>query len=183
MPTVMVSPVFGDSPATSNSFSTDGAASRPAAFAGAISALGVRVAFFSPKPSWTAPSLTCRTRQGPASITVHGTLVPSSAKTRVIPSFRPMSPLVMASPHLDLDIHPGGQVELGQGVHRLRTRIVDVEQPLVGAELELLTALLVDVRAAQHRPPFDLGGERDRPGHLRAGLLGGTHDVSGGLVE
>src|SRR6478752_7579890 len=181
--TVMVSPDFGDSPATPNSRSTDGAASTPAALAWPASAFGVRVAFFSPKPSCTLPSFTWKTRQGPASITVHGTLSPFSMKTLVMPSLRPISPLVMASPHLDLDIHPCGQVELGQGVHGLRTRIVDVEQPFVGAELELLAALLVDMRAPQHRPALDLRRERDGAGHLRAGLLGGPRVVSGGLVE
>ena len=57
---------------------------------------------------------------------------------------------------LDLDVHAGRQVELGQRVHRLRAGVVDVEQALVGAELELLAALLVHVRAAQHRPALDL---------------------------
>ena len=56
-----------------------------------------------------------------------------------------LPPLVL---QLDLDVDAGGEVELHQRVDRLRRRIDDVEQALVGADLELLAALLVDVRRA-----------------------------------
>src|SRR6201986_5368041 len=46
---------------------------------------------------------------------------------------------------LDLDVDARGEVELHQRVHGLRGRIDDVEQALVGAHLELLAALLVDM--------------------------------------
>src|SRR5687767_12780914 len=114
---------------------------------------------------------------------VTGTATPSSEKTRVMPSFRPMRPLVIASPNLDLDVHAGRQIELGQRIHGLGPGIVDVEQPLVGAELELLPALLVHVRAPQHRPPLHLDRERDGAGDLGAGLLDGADDIGRGLVE
>src|SRR3990170_5185719 len=114
---------------------------------------------------------------------VTGTAEPSSVKTRVIPSLRPMSPFVIALPDLDLDVDAGGKIELGQRVHRLGPGIVDIEQPLVGAELELLPALLVDVRAPQHGPPFHLYRKRDRPRDLRPGLLDRANDVRGGLIE
>ena len=39
----------------------------------------------------------------------------------------------------DLDIDPGGEVELHERVYGLRRRIDDIKQPLVGADLELLT--------------------------------------------
>ena len=52
---------------------------------------------------------------------------------------------------LDLDVDAGGEVELHQRVHGLRRRVDDVEQPLVRADLELLAALLVDVRRAVAR--------------------------------
>jgi hypothetical protein len=39
---------------------------------------------------------------------------------------------------LDLDIDPGGQVQLPQRVDGLLSRIQDVEQSLVGPDLELL---------------------------------------------
>jgi hypothetical protein len=47
---------------------------------------------------------------------------------------------------LDLDVDACGEVELHKCVDRLRCRIDDIEEPLVRAHLELLTALLVDVR-------------------------------------
>src|SRR2546426_2600561 len=48
-------------------------------------------------------------------------------------------------------------------------------------QLELLAALLVDVRAPQHGPELPLGGQRDRSGDLGAGLFGRAHDVGRGL--
>src|SRR5512138_893571 len=166
--------------------STCGATSSPAFLAWPSSALVARDFRRAPKPSCTPPSRTCTTRQGPASITVTGTAVPSSWKTRVIPSFRPISPLVISRARLfdlDLDVHPGGQVELRQRIHRLRTRIVDVQEPLVRAQLELLPALLIDVRAPEHGPALGLDRQRDRARDLGPGLLGGAHDVRGGLIE
>src|SRR5439155_1090610 len=85
--------------------------------------------------------------------------------------------------HLDLDVHPGRQIELGERIDRLRSRVQDVDQPLVGLQLELLAALLVDVRAPEHRPQLPLGGQRNGPRDLRAGLLGRAHDVGGGLID
>src|SRR5439155_181800 len=46
---------------------------------------------------------------------------------------------------LDLDVDAGGQVELHQRVHGLGGGIDDVEEPLVGAHLELLARGLVHV--------------------------------------
>src|SRR3954468_20616188 len=46
---------------------------------------------------------------------------------------------------LDFDVYAGGQIELHQRIDRLRRRLHDVEQPLVGPHLELLARLLVDV--------------------------------------
>jgi hypothetical protein len=70
-------------------------------------------------------------------------------------SFRhPMIPAISgaASVHLDLDVDAGRQIQLRQRVDRLRPGIDDVDHPLVRLQLELLAALLVDVRRAQHRP-------------------------------
>src|SRR5207247_3208615 len=83
----------------------------------------------------------------------------------------------------DLDVHPGRQIELGERIDRLGSRVQDVDQPLVGLQLELLAALLVDVRAPEHRPQLPLGGQRNGPRDLRAGLLGRAHDVGGGLID
>src|SRR6185437_16970955 len=56
-------------------------------------------------------------------------------------------------------------------------------QPLVGAQLELLPALLVDMRTAEHGPPLGLDGKRDWTRHLGAGLLGRADDVRRGLIQ
>src|SRR5688572_7402297 len=159
MPTVISLPGAGASPTSSKLRTTCGDPSRPAFAAWPAIALVVRTFRRLPKPSCTAWSRTCTTRHGPASMIVTGTALPSSTKTRVIPSFRPISPFVIGSPDLDLDVDAGRQIQLGQRVHRLRARVVDVEQPLVRAQLELLPALLVDVRAPQHGPPLHLHGE------------------------
>src|SRR5438445_4009513 len=162
--------------------STRGAVSRPARFTCPARALCVRFGFFAPKPSWSWAAVTCTTGHGPASITVTGTWAPSASNTRVMPSFRPMSPF-MSLFDLDLDVHARGQVELGQGIDRLGARIENVDQPLVRLELELLSAFLVDVRAAQHRPQLPLGRQRDGSRDLRARLLGRADDVGRGLVD
>src|SRR5512145_505576 len=84
---------------------------------------------------------------------------------------------------LDLDVDAGRQVELHEGIDRLRRRIDDVEQPLVRAHLELLAALLVDMRRAVDRETLDSGGQRDRPAHLRAGPLGRVDDLARGRIQ
>src|SRR5213075_2361047 len=153
-----------------------GVVSTPPFFTCPARALGARVAFFAPKPSSARPSPTEMTGHGPASITVTGICVPAASKTRVIPSLRPISPF-MALLDLDLYIHPCGQIEFCECVHGLRPRIENVDQPLVRLELELLAALLVDVRTPQHGPELPFGGQRDRAGNLCAGFLGRAHDV------
>src|SRR5688572_10466959 len=108
-------------------------------------------------------------------MTVTGTARPSSVYTCVMPTFLPMIPWtdmrlplcsrqstvdrrqfallgVLLAESLDLHVHAGGEVQLHEGVDGLRARLEDVQQPLVGADLELLAALLVHVRRAQHRP-------------------------------
>ena len=62
-------------------------------------------------------------------------------------------------------------------------RLENVEKTLVGTNLELLTRLLVDVRAAEDRVARDVGGERDRPSDAGARALRGLDDVVGRLVE
>src|SRR5262245_49378155 len=84
---------------------------------------------------------------------------------------------------LDLDVDTRRQVELHQRVKRLLRGIEDVQQPLVGADLELLARLLVDVRRAQNAELVDLGGQRNGARHLGARALGGVDDLAGRLVE
>src|SRR5882672_2277549 len=121
--------------------------------------------------------------------TVTGTCSPPSVKTRVIPIFCAITPERMCGcpylprSELDLDVDAGGKIELHQRVHRLRRRIDDVEQALVGAHLELLAALLVDMRRPVDREFLDPGRQRNRAAHLRAGALGGRHDLARRCIE
>src|SRR5262249_43857630 len=84
---------------------------------------------------------------------------------------------------LDFHVYARAQVELHQGVERLLGGLEDVEQPLVGADLELLARLLVHVRGAQHRELVDPRRQRDGSHHLRAGALRGLDDLAGRLIE
>src|ERR1700761_4520551 len=58
---------------------------------------------------------------------------------------------------LDLDVDTGGQVELHQSIDGLRGRVDNIEKALVGAHLELLAALLVDVRRMCEGALLDVG--------------------------
>src|SRR5688572_22356846 len=84
---------------------------------------------------------------------------------------------------LDLDVDAGRQVELHQRVDRLRSGLDDVEQPLVGTDLELLAALLVYVRRAIDGELLDPARQRDRPAHLRARPLRRRHDLRRRQIE
>src|SRR5262252_4493435 len=130
------------------------------------------------------------TWQLPRRSTVTGTCSPASVNTRVIPIFCAITPERMSPSssganrlELDLDVDAGRKVELHQGVDGLRRRIDDVEQTLVRAHLELLAALLVDVRRAVHRELLDLGRQRNRATDLSAGALGRVDDLAGRRIE
>src|SRR5258706_10525744 len=102
-----------------------------------------------------------------------------------MPNFCVMTPvrIVLASLELDLDIDTGRQVELHQRVHGLWCRIDDVEKPLMGADLELLAALLVHMGRTVDRKALDARGQRNGSAHLRARALGRVHDLLGGVIE
>src|SRR5215217_1751383 len=111
-----------------------------------------------------------------------------------MPSFcaiRPVRPVLEAMvgcsfgppSDLDLDVHAGREVELHQRVHRLRRGVDDVEEPAVRPDLELLAALLVDVRRAVDREPLDLRRQRYGAADARARPLGRAHDLPRAAVE
>src|SRR3546814_11880212 len=81
------------------------------------------------------------------------------------------------------DVCSSDLIELHQRVDRLRSRVDDVEQALMRPDLELLAALLVDVRRAQHRELLDACRQRNRPAYLRTGALRRPGDLRGRLAE
>src|SRR5262249_55597566 len=83
----------------------------------------------------------------------------------------------------DLDVDAGGEVELHQGINRLRRRIDDIEESFMRAHFELLAAFLVDMRRAVDGEFLDLGRQRNRPTNLRAGALGGVDDFARRRIE
>src|SRR5262249_22319272 len=87
------------------------------------------------------------------------------------------------SSQLDLDIDAGRQIELHQRVDGLRRRIDNVEQTLMGSHLELLAALLVDVRRTVDGELLDAGRQRNGSANLRAGALGRVHDLTRRRIE
>src|SRR6185437_7433280 len=91
--------------------------------------------------------------------------------------------LVLLAEGFDFDVHAGGEVELHERVHGLRGGFEQIEEALVGAHLELLAALLVHVRGAEHGEAVDGGGQGDGAGDFGAGAAGGIDDLLGGGVE
>src|SRR6266487_3531516 len=118
------------------------------------------------------------TGHGPASRTVTRSTRPSSRKSWVMPSFLARIAAIRSPGESDLDVDAGGEVvEALEGVDRLRRRLVDVDQPLVGADLEVLARVLVLERRPDHAVDVLLRRQRDRPGHGGAGALGRFDDL------
>ena len=130
--------------------------------------------------------------QGPASITVTGTIFPSCENKRVTPSFFPMISLTISAAYpwfnisimvlgyeLQLYFHvdPGCQIQFHQGIHRLLGRVQDIEEPFVSSNLKLFPRFLVDMRGSQHGEALDMGGQRDRARDVRPGSLRRVHDL------
>src|SRR5437016_10306664 len=99
-----------------------------------------------------------------------------------MPSFLPTMPFTPPS-ELDLDVDAGREVEPHQRVDRLRRGRVDVDQPLVRPDLEVLARVLVLERAADHGEHVLLRRQRDGTGDGSAGSLGRLDDLRRRLVE
>src|SRR5215813_9248610 len=97
-----------------------------------------------------------------------------------MPSFLPRMPFIS---ELDLDVDAGREVEPHERVDRLRGRRVDVDQPLVRADLEVLPRVLVLERRADHAVHVLLRRQRHGTGDGGAGALSRVDDVLGGLVD
>src|SRR6202011_6017750 len=84
---------------------------------------------------------------------------------------------------LDFDVNAGGEVELHQRVHGLRRRIDNVEKTLVRAHLELLAALLVDMRRTVDGELLDAGRQRNWSANLGTGPFRRVHDLTRRRIE
>src|ERR1700752_37298 len=108
---------------------------------------------------------------GPALTTVTGTTRLFSSNTCVIPSLVPRIPflaMVFASLLLNVDVDAGGKVDAHQRVDSLRRLVEDVDQPLMGAHLEVLPRVLVLVRGSDDAIHVFLGRQRHRADHAGA---------------
>src|SRR5690349_23308821 len=110
-----------------------------------------------------------------------------SSKTWVIPSFSPRSPrnvLAMSGvPLLDVHVDRGRQVDAHERVDRLRRRVEDVDEPLVGAHLEVLARVLVLVRRADDAVHVLLRRQRHRADDARTRLGHRVDDAPRGGVD
>src|SRR5438045_6856083 len=106
---------------------------------------------------------------------------PQSGQRRVGVSFTTLAP--HAKRLLYLYVNTRRQIQAHESVDRLLGRLQDVDEALVGPDLELLLGVLVDERAADYRELLDLGGQRHGACHQRACALGGLHYLLCRLVE
>src|ERR687885_1932376 len=84
----------------------------------------------------------------------------------------------------DLDVDSRREVvETLERVDRLRRRLVDVDEPLVRADLEVLARVLVLERRADHAVDVLLRGQRNRAGHGRAGAGRRLDDLLGRRLD
>ena len=67
---------------------------------------------------------------------------------------------LQAGLQLDFDLYAGGEFQAHQSLNGLVAGPENVDQSLVGAHLELLTAVLVLVHSAQNGDNLLLGGQR-----------------------
>src|ERR1700750_1439865 len=107
----------------------------------------------------------------------------SGAHRRASCSFCPLSADGIQKSELDFDVDAGSQIELHQSIDGLRCRIHNVEKALVGAHLELLAALLVDMRRTVDGELLDARRQRNRSANLCAGPLRRVHDLTRRRIE
>ena len=91
--------------------------------------------------------------------------------------------MLLTGSDLDGDVHAGREIELTELINRLGGGFEDVEEALVGADLELVHRLFVNVRGAVDRELLDTGRKRDGSGYLRTCALGGLHNFKSGDVK
>ena len=84
---------------------------------------------------------------------------------------------------LDLNIHTGRQVQLGQRIHRPGRGRIDVQQTLVRMQLELLTSLLVHVWRTQYGKDLFAGRQGNRSRYHSARTTDGFYDLFSGFIH
>jgi hypothetical protein len=84
---------------------------------------------------------------------------------------------------LDRDIDASRQVQPGQRVYGLRCRFQDVNQALMGPDLEMFTRVFVHVGTSNHAKSADVGRQRYRSGDSRPSPFGRFHNLPGGKVQ
>src|SRR3954447_5375041 len=84
---------------------------------------------------------------------------------------------------LDLDVDAGRQLDALQAVDGLGVGIDDVDQALVNPHLEVLTRVLVDVRATNDRVAMLVGRKRNWATNRCAGARDRLDDLAGRLVD
>src|SRR5215218_8042312 len=109
--------------------------------------------------------LTAVIRFGSTSMTVMPTSVPSSWNAWVICFLRPNTAVAINLRRLYLYVHAGRQVEPLQRVDRARCGLLDIYEPLVRVQLEVLAGVFVPVGTPDHRVPAALGRQRDGAEH------------------
>src|ERR1700712_2585041 len=117
-------------------------------------------------------------------MTVTGTMRFFSSQSWVMPSLVPSSPFTLRSmvmcrtSELDLDVDARREVESHQRVDGLRRGVEDVDEPLVGAHLEVLPRVLVLVRRADDAVDVLLGRQRHGAGDASTRAGDGVHDLA-----
>ena len=85
--------------------------------------------------------------------------------------------------HLDFYFNTARQFELHEGIDGLGVGAIDVDETLLGRNLKLLTALLVDEGRAVHRDDALTSGEGDGTAHDGTRCFDILHDFFGRLLN
>lgn len=83
---------------------------------------------------------------------------------------------------LDFNINAGGEVKLHERVNGLCGWVEDLDEPLVGPDLEVEASILVDMGGLEDTVDSLLGGKRDGAHGLCIGVPGRVHDLLAGVL-
>src|SRR5215203_6063576 len=98
-----------------------------------------------------------------------------------MPSFLPRIAAIALEANLDVDAG-GERVQPLQRVDGFRGGLEDVDQPLVGADLEMLARVLVLEGGLDHAVDVFFGRQGHGAGDAGAGALGGLDDLAGSPI-